>query len=114
MKKKLLSKRRKEELLSNKREVNRIISRVYKELNSKETIIIFKNLRGCHGEYNYLEDEISIDLRKEILPTIVHELLHKWHPDKTEKWVMNQEKYIMKYITIKQSIQIISLLLYKS
>ena len=96
-----------------KKDVNNIISRVYKELKNENTNIIFKKLRGCHGEYDYLEDEIYIDLRKEILPTIVHELLHKWHPEKSEKWVIRQEKHIMQHITLAQSINIITFLLYK-
>ena len=106
--------KRKNKLLpKNKEDVNRIIAKVYKELKDDNTIIIFKNLKGCHGEYDALEDEIYIDLRKEILPTIIHELIHRWHPEKTENSVLRLERHIMQHISLAQSVNIISLLLYK-
>jgi hypothetical protein len=46
------------------------------------------------GLYDYSTDAIELDYRKELLPTLIHEYMHKWYPKKSETWVLQQESLI--------------------
>ena len=85
-----------------KKQLYKITNRLYKELNKNSDCIILRKLKGCQGEYNYCNDEVSIDYRKEIIPTLIHEYLHKWHPEKCETWVLQQEHLIINGLTTRQ------------
>lgn len=54
-----------------------------------------KSIRGlwCGG------DEVLIDHRREIIPTIIHEMLHDIYEDNNEKWVCNVESKITQIIS---------------
>lgn len=73
----------------------------YKELRSNPEFV-FRKMRGYVGEYDYSTDEISIDYRRDLLPTLIHEFLHKWHKERNETWVLRQEKLIINCLSIKQ------------
>jgi len=83
--------------------------KIYKELKLFPEFI-FKKMRGYSGEYDYSTDEITLDYRKELLPTLIHEYLHKWNYDKSETWVLKQEKKIINALTPKQIRNILKLL----
>tara|TARA_R110000824_G_scaffold12226_7_gene53569 strand:+ start:6216 stop:6530 length:315 start_codon:yes stop_codon:yes gene_type:complete len=83
-----------------------ITSRLYHELRNNPEIII-KKLKGMHGEYDFSTEEITLDYRGELLPTLIHEYLHKWHPDANETWVLNEESRIVNALSKKQVKRII-------
>lgn len=97
--------------VSDKQKAYRVISRIYKELRNNQQIA-FKKLRGCQGEYDFCGDEITIDFRKEVLPTLIHEFIHKFHPDKNESWVLNKEKFVMQRMSPAQAKRLLIFLSY--
>jgi len=58
----------------------------------------FKRLRGYHGICCW-EEGISIDPRKELIPTLVHEVLHDLYPNNWEGWTLRLESKIINNIT---------------
>ena len=60
-------------------------------------------MRGKVGTYDWNGDEeVAIDYRKDLLPTIIHEFLHKWNHDKSETWVCQEEKRIINALSFQQ------------
>jgi hypothetical protein len=90
-----------------KQQIYKITSRLYKELRTNYQDIVLKKIYGKHGEYDYETDEVSLDYRKDLLSTLIHEYLHKWHPDKCETWVLNHERLIVNALSIAQIKRII-------
>ncbi len=73
--------------------------------------IIFKKIYGgALGYYDYSTDEITIDYRKDIIPTIIHEFIHKLYPNLSETNVIKKEKEVMRVITIRQCKNILKLI----
>jgi hypothetical protein len=64
-------------------------------------------MRAKHGEYDYGTEEITLDYRKDLLSTLIHEYLHKWHPDNSETWVLQNEQMIVNALTTRQIKRII-------
>lgn len=93
-------------------QVYRITHQIYSFLEKGETKIIWKNL---HNEcfYGYCDeesDDIVIDPRKELLSTVVHEILHKIHDYWTETKVRQWERKIMNALTPKQVTHLIKVI----
>lgn len=84
----------------------RITHRLYKELRNDPDILVTK-MRSFCGEYDYGTDVIKLDFRKEIIPTLIHEYLHKWNPNACETWVLQEERKIINALSEKQVIRII-------
>jgi hypothetical protein len=57
--------------------------------------------------YDLVTKEITIDYRKDIIPTLIHEAIHHWHSDWSEKKVIKEEKRITNLLTPKLCISII-------
>jgi hypothetical protein len=93
---------KKHKKISDRKKVYNIVSNIYKELKNNQRVS-FKRLKGYQGEYDYCGDEITIDYRREILPTLIHEFLHKWHPTKSESWVLNMERFVIQRISPSQA-----------
>jgi len=85
-----------------KRQLYCITHRLYKDLKKNPALITMKKLRSCHGEYDYGTDEIRLDYRMKLVPTLVHEHLHKWYPNKSETWILNRECVIMNNLSVRQ------------
>ena len=73
----------------------RIVNRIEKKPRG---YFIFKKLRGscglyCWGEY------IKIDPRRDLVPTIIHEVLHDLYPKNWEGWVSRIELKIINILT---------------
>jgi len=83
-----------------KKQIYRITARLYAEMK-KHPAIQLKKLKGC-GEYDYSTDIMVLDYRRDIVSTLIHELLHKWHPDKCETWVLRHEKLIINSLSSTQ------------
>lgn len=84
-----------------KEKIYSITKRLYADIRNNRNII-FKKLRGCHGEYDEVNEEVLVDYRKEMLPTVVHEYLHRWYPKRNENWVIREEEKIMNALTQNQ------------
>jgi len=68
-----------------KNEAYSITSKLYHFLQSHPDSIIFKKLSGGKtGDYTTGDDEIRLDYRKEIIPTLIHEFIHHLYPDMCE------------------------------
>lgn len=71
-----------------------IFRRVLQRIKEKpEGFFKFRKMRGIRGLWCG-GDMIEIDHRKEIVPTIIHEVLHDLYETKTEKWVYHVESKI--------------------
>jgi calcineurin-like phosphoesterase family protein len=79
-----------------------ILKRLYADIKHGDNNVYLKKIHGCQGYWDESKDEICIDYRKEIIPTLIHEFLHKWNPKKSETWVLAEEKRIVNVLTQKQ------------
>lgn len=71
-----------------------IFKRVLSRIKQKQKgFFKFRKMRGVRGLW-YWGDLIEIDHRKEIVPTIVHEVLHDLYPENNEKWIGQVESKI--------------------
>ncbi len=85
----------------------RFTRRLYKELKSKDSNIVLRKIRGSktetiEGLYDYSNDEITLDFRREIISTYIHEIVHKFYPDASETFVLNMEHKIMNNLSVRQ------------
>lgn len=94
-----------------KDEISNFIKRLHHFIIHRPDNIIFERLRGntC-GYYDYETEEITIDYRKDIIPTLIHEFAHRLYPKWRESKVVSYERKIMKFLTPLQSKNLIKLL----
>ena len=94
-----------------KKEIYNITKRLYYLLRSHPENIEFKKLSGGYfGFYTPGTEEITIDYRRAIVPTLVHEAIHKWHNDWSETKVCIEERRTMNALTPRQTQNIIKAL----
>ena len=80
--------------------IGRIIRRTCYFLYHHADCICFQKLpKNICGYYDGGTEEIIIDYRKDIIPTLIHELLHLWHPKLSEERIVKEEKRIVKALT---------------
>ena len=89
-------------MIYDKKQLYAITRKIYRNLRENPDCIILKKIRGNQGEYDYTTSEIFIDYRCNILSTLIHEYLHKWHPDKSESWVLKHEQLIVNALSTRQ------------
>ena len=95
-----------------KKDMYRITRRLYRELRSSlKSDLTLKKIKGekkfeVHGLY-YWEGKMVLDYRYPIIPTLIHEYLHKWYPEKSESWIENKEKDIIRSLSPIQARNII-------
>lgn len=71
-----------------------IFRRVLKRIEEKpKGFFKFRKMRGVRGLWWY-GDLIEIDHRKEIVPTVIHEVLHDLYQNNSEKWIFQVESKI--------------------
>lgn len=76
-----------------------IFEEVIKKIKEKPVgFFKFKKMRGVRGLW-CSGDEILIDHRREIVPTIIHEMLHDIYEENNEGWVRKVESKISQIIT---------------
>lgn len=91
-----------------KNEAYSITSKLYYFLQSHPDSIIFKKLSGSKtGDYMIGDEEIRLDYRREIIPTLIHEFIHHLNPNMCESKVIAKEKHIMAIISPKQCVNIL-------
>ena len=94
-----------------KLEATSILRKLYYFLRKHPENVVFKKIRGnILGYYEFGVDIITLDYRKEIIPTLIHEFIHHLHSDWCETKVLSKEFQIMSVLTPKQSHHIIKLL----
>ena len=104
------SKNNKNEKPPKNRQYN-ITNKIYNLLKDGDVNIILKRKRwNFYGEYKPESETIEIDFRRDIIPTFIHECLHKWHPTWCETRVVKEEIHIINSITAKQVKNIIKML----
>jgi len=94
-----------------KKQIYNIIKKLNYMLKTRSVDIVLKRKqRNYYGEYKPDTDTIEIDFRRDIIPTLIHECLHKWYPDWCESKVEQHEKHIINSITAKQVKNIMKML----
>lgn len=102
-------------------EVSKFLRKLYRELESETTTFKFEPMVGYRGmiEWRYYQSDsprefgldthahIRIDHRDELIPTLIHECIHRIYPKWSEEMVVTAEKRIMKHITARQAKTII-------
>lgn len=95
-----------------KKQTYHITSKIYKFLKENPdniTISKFK-ARNLEGLYDPDTCLITLDPRKELLPTLIHELIHHWHDDWDEKRVVKEEHKVVRSLSLSQMKHIIKFL----
>ena len=85
-----------------KRQLYEETGKLYAFLRSHPKKIILKKLNRMHGTYDYGTDEVELDYRRELIPTIIHESLHYYHPELSETDILKKEKNIINQLSIQQ------------
>ena len=88
-----------------KKDLYNYTNRIYRFLEKHGDAIIFIKIQGPQtGFYDRAGDEFSIeiDYRKEIIPTLIHELLHRWYPEWCETKVRKVETQIVNQLSERQ------------
>jgi len=80
-----------------------VTRRLYRLIRSHADRIYYKKLHhNVYGFYEAETEEITIDYRRDIISTLIHEALHHWNKDKSETWVLRHESLIMNALSQKQ------------
>jgi hypothetical protein len=66
----------------------------------------YSQLYGCYN-YDSEQESIKIDYRFDIVPTIIHEILHAMHPKWTERKVRKEENRHLRSLSEKQVINLL-------
>lgn len=88
-------------------ETYKFTHRIYKTLREYPSEILWKKIRGNWGEYDKETEEMFIDFRGALVPTIIHECIHHWHKDWCETKVTEEERRIVSSLTPHQAFNII-------
>lgn len=76
-----------------------LFRRVLKRIKEKPRgYFTFKKMRGTWGLYEF-DDGIKLDPRRDIIPTLIHEVLHDLYPKNWEGWTGRVESKIMNVLT---------------
>jgi hypothetical protein len=90
-----------------KNKLRYIFRRIIERIKEKEKgFFQIKKLKGYRGLW-YYGDMIEIDYRKEVIPTIIHEVLHDLYENNTEKWVYQVESKISQILKTKDIINLL-------
>ena len=94
-----------------KKDLYNITRRLYYLLREHSDRIVFQKLyQNWYGTYDWDTHKITIDFRRDILSTLIHEALHHWHPDWSETKVARHESLIINSLSITQIKNIIKVL----
>lgn len=101
---------RSQQVLS-KQEISTFLRKMYRVFEQDaHKFQLVKMESGKHGEYAAYDHKdgtkeleyIKIDYRKEFIPTLIHEIIHFLHMDKSETWVIQREKLVMASLSERQ------------
>jgi len=79
-----------------KKQIYYITKKLYDLLKSDSTHVHFQKLySNVSGTYEETTHDITIDYRRDIISTLIHESLHHWHPSWNETKVIRHESLII-------------------
>jgi hypothetical protein len=90
-----------------KRLIRAIITSLRKPSDTLPTFVFKKHLKGVTGFYDV--ETITLAIFTEPIQTLLHELVHYQHPTWTETKVLQAERMMKHYITMKEVIIILKL-----
>jgi hypothetical protein len=94
-----------------KEQIYRFTSYLYKALETPEFILKLRKHKNLCGTWNADpfegRREVSVDPRREILPTIIHEVIHDKYVGWTEKQVEKKERELMAKLSYVQMTNIL-------
>ena len=67
----------------------------------------FKKMKGICGLCEW-DEGIKIDPRRDILPTIIHEVLHDMYPNNWEGWTLRVESKIMTILSPNDCVKLLT------
>lgn len=87
-----------------KMETYLVTKKIYNFLKNNPGSVFLKKIHGgnLYGYYEEETEEIYLDYRMPIIPTLIHECLHHFYPKLNEAKVLAKEKKIVAHITVKQ------------
>jgi len=98
-----MSKNKKPSKKDKKLEIYRFTNKFYKFLREHSDHIFFEKIYGnTIGLYNYETENITVDYRRELLPTLIHEFIHHIHPDWSETRVLRLESRTINSLSKRQ------------
>lgn len=93
------------------KEAYKIIRDIIKILSIRSddfpTFLLKKKLKGCTGWTDY--ESISLSVFSELVPTIIHEMIHFMHFSWSETKVIKAEHLVRHYIKMKDVVKILKL-----
>jgi hypothetical protein len=92
-----------------KKDISFVTKKLHELLKTHPSWIVLKKLKGMCALYETEGNKvtITIDPRKDILPSLIHEALHHWYPDWPESRVEKHERLIVNALTPSQTKNII-------
>jgi hypothetical protein len=89
--------------MATKMEVRNYTRKLYRFLDEGHRIT-FKRLRKYRGSIltHQFPTQLHLDYRNELIPTLIHESLHYFYPEKSEAWILEHEKIISNRLTERQ------------
>ena len=88
-----------------------ITHKIYKTLREYPSIIVWKKMKKYWGLYEYDTQQMSIDFRCPLVPTIIHECIHHWNPEWSETKVLEEERRIVNSMTPAQGLNLMKIFL---
>lgn len=86
-----------------KAEVNRFTRKLYRFLDDGHKVE-FRRMRSLRGWIvtEHYPTHVSLDPTDKIIPTLIHEALHYFHPQASETWVLRMEAKIVRSLSERQ------------
>ena len=91
----------------NKDALYRITRRVYRSLKDPNFIIKLRRMKDCQGKIDPETLEISLTPDCQLIPTIIHEVIHSMNMLMEEKHVLALEREVMAQLSHKQMANIV-------
>lgn len=99
--------------LYDKAKLRYIFRRIVRRVKEKpKGYFSLKRMRGTWGLYEY-DDGITLDPRRNIIPTLIHEVLHDLYPNNWEGWTLRLESKIINILTPYDIFRLLTVLFQK-
>ena len=91
-----------------KQTANTYVSRIYKACRDESLVVIVKKMNGLTGLAEH--KIVTLDHRKDLLPTFIHEMLHVIYPTWSETKVLKHEDQIVNKLSKVQVRRLLGLI----
>lgn len=75
---------------------------MYRLMTDKPEMFVLRKMHLYQGECDWVDDVITVDYRREFISTLIHEVLHYFHPTWSETKVLREEKKIINALSVRQ------------